>query len=104
MTVTALRTVTGSSAFSIGNPRNAAFMSWIPSVSGKRQTSFCIAAGITSKGSVVPEKISMGKYKIQAVTLALFVFLASPPTSKPILSVDSIVKSQLPKNREGERR
>ena len=54
--------------------------------------------GITSKGSVVPEKISMGKYKIQAITLALFIFLAIPPTNNPILKVDTIVKSQLPKN------
>ena len=57
-----------------------------------------MAIGITSKGSVAPEKISIGKYKIQAITLALFIFLAIPPTNRPILKVDTIVKSQLPKN------
>ena len=57
---------------------------------------FCIAAGITSNGSVVPEKISIGKYKIQAMTLALFIFLAIPPTNRPMLNVDTIVSNQLP--------
>ena len=63
---------------------------------------FCIAAGITSNGSVVPEKISIGKYKIQAMTLALFIFLAIPPTNRPMLNVDTIVKNQLPKNKRKE--
>ena len=63
---------------------------------------FCIAAGITSNGSVVPEKISIGKYKIQAMTLALFIFLAIPPTNRPMLNVDTIVSNQLPKNKSKE--
>ena len=61
-----------------------------------------MATGITSKGSVAPEKISMGKYRIQAITLALFMFLAIPPTNKPILKVDTIVKNQLPKKSRKE--
>ena len=61
-----------------------------------------MAEGITSKGSVAPEKISMGKYKIQAITLALFMFLAIPPTNRPMLNVDTIVKNQLPKNKRKE--
>ena len=63
---------------------------------------FCIAVGITSNGSVAPEKISIGKYKIQAMTLALFIFLAIPPTNRPMLNVDTIVSSQLPKNKSKE--
>ena len=43
--------------------------------------------GITSKGSVAPEKISMGKYKRQAITLAIFSFFAMPPTSIPMLKI-----------------
>ena len=70
-----------------------------PCVNGKIPIIFCMAAGMTSKGSVAPEKISIGKYRIQAATLALLVFFAIPPTNNPILKVDSIVKSQLPKNK-----
>lgn len=69
---------------------------------GKTLTIFCISAGITSNGSVAPEKISIGKYKIQAITLALFEFLAIPPTIIPILRTDTIVSSQLPKNANHE--
>ena len=100
--VTALMIITGSNAFSSGIPRNAAFISCIPCVNGKTLIIFCIIIGITSKGSVAPENISMGKYRIQAITLALFMFFAIPPTNNPILKVDTIVKSQLPKNKRKE--
>ena len=90
--VTAPITTTGIRAFSIGNPRNAAFINWIPCVIGKTLMIFCMETGITSKGSVVPEKISMGKYKRQAITLAVFIFLAIPPTNRPMLNVDTIVQ------------
>ena len=65
-------------------------------------TIFCITVGITSNGSVAPEKINMGKYKMQAITLALFEFFAIPPTIIPMLRVDTIVISQLPKNASQE--
>lgn len=58
----------------------------------------CTTFGIASSGSVAPENIKVGKYKIQAITLALFVFLATPPTIIPILKVETIVSVQLPKN------
>lgn len=102
MTVTALITVSGSSALSIGNPRKSAFINCIPCVNGKNPITLCMTAGRTSKGIVAPEKISMGKYIIQPMMLALFVFFAIPPTSKPILKVDIIVNSQLPKNKRIE--
>ena len=100
--VTALITVIGSNAFSSGIPRNVAFINCIPCANGRTPIIFCIITGITSKGSVAPEKISMGKYRIQAITLALFMFFAIPPTNNPILKVDTIVKSQLPKNKRKE--
>ena len=37
------------------------FIMATPCVSGKKPTSFCIARGITSMGSVVPENTNMGK-------------------------------------------
>ena len=42
-------------------PKNVFFIIVSPCVSGKTLTVFCIAFGITSIGSVVPEKTSMGK-------------------------------------------
>lgn len=102
ITVTAAITATGIHPFFVVKPRKADFISSMPCVSGKTLTIFCIAGGITSKGSVVPEKISIGKYKTQAITLALFEFFATPPTIIPILNVDTIVKSQLPKNAGSE--
>lgn len=39
----------------------------------------------------------MGKYRMKAITLALFVFLEIPPTIIPRESVDISVSSQLPK-------
>ena len=92
-------TAMGKRTFSVGNPRNVAFINCMPCVNGKIPIIFCIATGITSNGSVAPEKISMGKYKRHEITLALFIFLATPPTSKPILNVDTIVSIQLPKNK-----
>ena len=51
----------GNSIPSAPMPRNAFFIIVSPCVSGKKPTTFCIAFGITSMGSVVPEKTSMGK-------------------------------------------
>ena len=79
-----------------GVPKKVAFISWMPCVMGKNCTIFCIVFGITSNGKVAPEKISIGKYKIQAITLAVLAFLATPPTIIPMLKVEIIVKSQLP--------
>lgn len=104
MIVTAAITTIGNQAFSIGKPRKADFINRIPCVIGKTHTIFCITAGITSKGSVAPEKINIGKYRIQAITLALFEFFAIPPTIIPILRVDTIVSSQLPKYADHEPR
>ena len=91
-------TAAGTQTDSVCIPRKAAFISCIPCASGKRATIFCIIPGITSKGSVAPEKISMGNYKRQAITLAIFSFFAMPPTSIPMLKVETRVRSQLPRN------
>ena len=98
MIVTITITTIGNQVFGVGKPRKVDFISWIPCVIGKTLTIFCITAGITSKGSVAPEKINIGKYKIQAITLALFEFFAIPPTIIPILRVVTIASNQLPKN------
>ena len=42
-------------------PKNVFFIIVSPCVSGKILTIFCIAFGMTSIGSVVPEKTGMGK-------------------------------------------
>ena len=60
-TVTPTITQTGSRTVPVPIPRNACFIIVMPCVSGKKPTIFCIAFGMTSTGSVVPEKISMGK-------------------------------------------
>ena len=74
------------------------FISCMPWVKGNTLIIFCTLSGITSKGRVAPEKISMGKYSTQAITLAFLVFLAIPPTIMPMLNVESTVRSQLPAN------
>ena len=51
----------GNRILSVLMPKNAFFIIVSPCVSGKMLTIFCIAAGITSLGSVVPEKVSIGK-------------------------------------------
>lgn len=96
MSVTAIIVRIGNHPFSSGKARKVDFMSWMPCVSGKRRMIACIVPGKTSKGSVAPEKSNIGKYKMQAITLVLLVFLAKPPTIIPILRVDIIVSSQLP--------
>ena len=52
---------TGSRTFPVPVPRNACFIIVMPCISGKNPTIFCITGGMTSMGSVVPEKISIGK-------------------------------------------
>ena len=59
--VTPNMTPIGSKALPVLMPKNVFFIMEIPCVSGKTLTVFCIAFGITSIGSVVPEKTSMGK-------------------------------------------
>ena len=51
----------GSQVLPVLTPKNVFFIIVSPCVSGKTLTIFCIAFGITSIGSVVPEKTSMGK-------------------------------------------
>ena len=97
-TVTPIITPTVPMAFSATIPKNVSFISATPIVNGKKRTAACIAFGRISSGTVVPEKINMGKYSIQAITLACLLFLAALPTSNPMLSVESMVSSQLPKN------
>ena len=87
--VTVPMTAAGIQTASVCIPREAAFISCIPCVSGKRATIFCMVSGITSKGSVAPEKTSMGKYSRQAMTLAIFSFFAIPPTIIPMLKVET---------------
>ena len=96
--ITTIITVTGIKTFPVLTPKKECFIRVIPWVSGNRLTIFRIAPGMTSTGSVVPENTSMGKYSSDAMTPACLVFLATPPTSIPILSVDSMVSSQLPTN------
>ena len=69
-----------------------------PSGRGNRLTAFCMIRGMTSSGSVVPEKISIGKYSREAIIPACLEFFATPPTSIPMLKVESMVSSQLPRN------
>lgn len=71
---------------------------------GKSGWPFCIARGMISSGSVVPEKTSMGKYRMQAITLACFVSFATPPTSVPTESVEIIVMAQLPRKARSDPR
>lgn len=96
--ITTIITVTGIKTLPVLTPKKECFIREIPWVSGAKLTTFCMAWGITSTGSVVPENTSMGKYSSDAMTPACLVFLATPPTSIPILSVDSMVSSQLPTN------
>ena len=63
-----------------GVPKKVDFISWMPCVIGKNCTTVCIPFGITSKGRVAPENMSIGKYNIQAITLAVLAFWAIPPT------------------------
>lgn len=51
----------GNKSFPVLIPKNVFFIIVSPCVSGNTLTIFCIAVGMTSIGSVVPEKISMGK-------------------------------------------
>ena len=99
--VTVPMTAAGIQTDPVCIPREAAFISCIPCVSGKRETIFCTVSGITSKGSVAPEKTSIGKYSRQAMTLAIFSFFAIPPTIIPMLNVETRVRSQLPRNAAG---
>ena len=96
--VTAKKKKMGNVKCPTDRPKNADFISWMPWVIGNTPITFCMISGITSKGRVAPEKISMGKYSTQAITLALLVFLAIPPTIMPMLKVESTVRSQLPAN------
>ena len=58
---TPIITQSGNRMLPVLTPKNVFFIIVSPCVSGKTLTIFCIAFGITSIGSVVPEKISMGK-------------------------------------------
>lgn len=51
----------GNRMFPVLIPKKVFFIIVSPCVSGKKLTILCIAVGMTSMGSVVPEKISMGK-------------------------------------------
>lgn len=59
--ITPTITPIGSRMFPVFAPKNALFIMVSPCVSGKNPTIRRITAGMTSKGSVVPEKISIGK-------------------------------------------
>lgn len=59
--VTPTITQIGNRILSVLIPKNVFFIIVSPCVSGKTLTIFCIAIGMTSMGSVVPEKTSMGK-------------------------------------------
>jgi len=55
------RIQTGSRMFPVWIPRKVSFIKVMPCVNGKKLTIFCIVRGMTSMGSVVPEKTSIGK-------------------------------------------
>ena len=59
--VTPAITQIGNRAFPMLIPKNVFFIIVSPCVTPKKLTSFCITGGMTSMGSVVPEKTSMGK-------------------------------------------
>ena len=59
--VTASMTQIGDRTLPVPIPKNVCFISVMPCVSGKKLTILCIMGGMTSTGSVVPEKISIGK-------------------------------------------
>lgn len=90
--ISAIATITqiGNRILSIGNPKVADFNILIPCVNGKKSTIFCIVFGITSYGSVAPEKISIGKYNALAIMPATLEFLAMPPTIMPMLNIETI--------------
>ncbi len=100
--VTPTITQSGSRMLPVPIPKNVFFIIVSPCVSGKTLTIFCIAFGITSIGSVVPEKTSMGKYRIEAMTLACLVFFATPPASIPTDRVEIMVIAQLPRKARSE--
>ena len=100
--VTHTITQSGSRMLPVPIPKNVFFIIVSPCVSGKTLTIFCIAFGITSIGSVVPEKTSMGKYRIEAMTLACLVFFATPPASIPTDRVEIMVIAQLPRKATSE--
>ena len=58
---TPIITQSGNRMLPVLTPKNVFFIIVSPCVSGKTLTIFCIAFGMTSIGSVVPEKTSMGK-------------------------------------------
>ena len=86
--VTSSMITIGSPACSNGSTRNVAFMSWMPWIIGKTPTNLCTNSGMTSNGSVAPEKISMGKYNIRYFINHSKppVFLSSPYVSTKIIS------------------
>ena len=95
-TVTPAITATGSKTFSPVSPRKVFFISAIPCVKGKKLTHFCITFGITSTGSVVPEKISIGKYRRLVATFIDFAVRHRAATRRPIENIETIVSSHTP--------
>ena len=88
----------GSRTLSRGKPSIADFSILIPCVNGKMSMAFCIVVGITSYGSVAPEKMSIGKYNTLAIMPADLEFLAIPPTIIPMLNIDIITNKYELKN------
>lgn len=99
MQTTAMPTIiiTGITMSDAGKPREAALRSLMPCVSGRISDIFWRADGITSYGSVAPEKINIGKYKMLAITPAILVFGATPPTIMPMLNIDSMTNRYPPR-------
>ena len=73
-------------------PKNVFFIIVSPCVSGKMLTIFCIAFGMTSIGSVVPEKTSMGRswcfflHRLHPAVRIPFRFLPKDPDDRPRFS------------------
>ena len=91
-TVTTAMIAIGNQTDSNGRPNEVAFSNLIPCVKGKTSAIFCNADGITSQGKVAPEKMSIGKYRRLAATLAVFVSGATPPTISPMLNIENITE------------
>ena len=82
----------GTTTLLIGSPNVEALISLIPCVRGRISAIFWSEEGMISYGRVAPEKINIGKYNKLAITPALLVSLATPPTIIPMLNIDSITR------------
>ena len=77
-------------------PIEAAFISLIPCVNGNTDATFCNPEGNNSNGIVAPDKNSIGKYTRLVTAFVAFTVLHRLAISKPILNMETNVKSHAP--------